>query len=105
LAEVAVEPTGKAFHLKADQQLPVGLSSSGVSESFSTASPISLYGSTKLASEILVLEYGDTFDFLVWSTAINRSLNPPCDELIFKAGRGRQSLTLALNQLIIKELS
>jgi CDP-paratose 2-epimerase len=40
-----------------------------VSESFSTAPPISLYGSTKLASEVLALEYGETFGFPVW---INR---------------------------------
>ena len=41
-------------------------SSSGLTESFSTAAPISLYGSTKLTSEILALEYGAAFDFPVW---------------------------------------
>jgi len=48
---------------------PPGLSPRGVAESFSTTAPISLYGSTKLASEVLALEYGATFGFPVW---INR---------------------------------
>lgn len=69
LAEVPVEPVGEAFHLSRGQALPIGLSQEGVSESFSSASPVSLYGSTKLASEVLALEYGETFGFPVW---INR---------------------------------
>jgi CDP-paratose 2-epimerase len=43
-----------------------GISREGVTESFSTAPPLSLYGSTKLASETLALEYGSAFDFPVW---------------------------------------
>ena len=35
---------------------------------FSTAAPVSLYGATKLASEIMALEYGGAFDFPVWIT-------------------------------------
>jgi CDP-paratose 2-epimerase len=35
-------------------------------EDFSTASPVSLYGCTKLASEQLALEYGLTYGFPVW---------------------------------------
>jgi len=69
LAKVPVEQQDEAFHLIADKPLPSGLSKAGVSESFSTDPPISLYGSTKLASEILALEYGETFDNPVW---INR---------------------------------
>lgn len=46
-----------------------GLSPSGVTESFPTTPPVSLYGSTKLCSEILALEYGESFNFPVW---INR---------------------------------
>jgi len=69
LAEVEVEAVGEAFRLKEGQVLPPGLTSAGVAESFSTAPPISLYGSSKLASEVLALEYGDTFGFPVW---INR---------------------------------
>src|SRR5436309_13607222 len=40
-----------------------------MTEEFSTAAPVSLYGSTKLASEALALEYGLTYNFPVW---INR---------------------------------
>lgn len=43
-----------------------GLTASGLDETFSTAAPISLYGSTKLASEALALEYGETFGFPVF---------------------------------------
>jgi CDP-paratose 2-epimerase len=69
LVEVAVEPVGAAFRLARGQTLPPGLSAAGVSEDFSMTPPISLYGSTKHASEMLALEYGETFDFPVW---INR---------------------------------
>lgn len=66
LAEIAVDSIGDKFFLSPEQQLPVGLSSTGVSETFSTAPPISLYGCTKLTSELLAIEYGDTFGFPVW---------------------------------------
>ena len=46
-----------------------GLSERGFAEDFSTVPPLSLYGSSKLASEILALEYGSVFQFPVW---INR---------------------------------
>jgi len=46
-----------------------GWSASGITEGFSTNPPISLYGSTKLCSEWLALEYGEAFGFPVW---INR---------------------------------
>jgi CDP-paratose 2-epimerase len=69
LAEAVVEPVSEAFRLKAGQPLPAGLSAAGVAETFSTAAPVSLYGSTKLTSEVLALEYGETFGFPVW---INR---------------------------------
>jgi len=58
-----------AFVVDQSQALPIGASDKGVSEDFSTEPPISLYGSSKLASELLALEYGQTFDFPVW---INR---------------------------------
>ena len=45
------------------------VSAEGVTESFSTAAPVSLYGASKLASETIALEYGTTFGFPVW---INR---------------------------------
>ena len=69
LAEVGVEVSGEAFRLKPGQVLPPGLSDAGVAESFGNAPPISLYGSSKLASEMLALEYGESFGFPVW---INR---------------------------------
>jgi len=46
-----------------------GASSLGITEDFPTTAPLSLYGATKLASETLILEYGECFDFPVW---INR---------------------------------
>jgi CDP-paratose 2-epimerase len=69
LARLAVTRVGEAFRLAPDQVLPPGLTARGVSEAFATAAPISLYGSTKLASEVLAREYGETFGFPVW---INR---------------------------------
>jgi len=52
-----------------EQAFPHGLSPEGLSEEYSSRPPVSLYGSTKVASEQLALEYGQTFDFPVW---INR---------------------------------
>ena len=69
LAGLPVEPAGRVFRLKPGAPLPPGVSARGLDETFSTAAPISLYGSTKLASEALALEYGETFGFPVW---INR---------------------------------
>lgn len=68
LSGLDVVARGGAFE-PAEDSLPEGLSQHGVSESFSTNAPVSLYGATKLASEQLALEYGLTFDFPVW---INR---------------------------------
>ncbi len=53
----------------AAQPLPAGLTAAGLAESFATTAPISLYGATKLASEAMALEYGETFGFPVF---INR---------------------------------
>ena len=69
LSQLIVEPVAQAFRLSEEQILQPGLSAAGISETFRTSAPISLYGSTKLASEILALEYGETFNFPVW---INR---------------------------------
>ncbi|MGZ4966366.1 MAG: NAD-dependent epimerase/dehydratase family protein, partial [Chthoniobacterales bacterium] len=57
---------GQRFQLRSDVKLPDGVSSSGINERFSTAAPISLYGATKLASEVLALEYAETFGVPVW---------------------------------------
>ena len=69
LTALPVEIHQRAFRPKASATLPDGLTAAGVGEAFSTAPPISLYGSSKLASEVIALEYADTFHFPVW---INR---------------------------------
>jgi CDP-paratose 2-epimerase len=69
LAALPVEIHQKAFRPNLNASFPEGISAAGVSENFSTAPPISLYGSSKLASEVIALEYAETFHFPVW---INR---------------------------------
>jgi len=66
LAALPVEVHQQAFRPRAGAKLPEGLSIAGVSETFSTTPPVSLYGASKLASEAIALEYGATFDFPVW---------------------------------------
>ncbi len=68
LANLLVEAQDGAY-VPIPKKWPSGLSPLGIAENFSTTSPISLYGSTKLASEQLALEYGHAFQFPVW---INR---------------------------------
>lgn len=58
-----------AFRLDAAAQLPSHVSAAGITEQFSTTPPISLYGATKLASELLALEYAAAFQLPLW---INR---------------------------------
>jgi CDP-paratose 2-epimerase len=69
LAALPVQVVRQAFRPRAGASLPAGLTETGVSETFSTAAPISLYGASKLASELTALEYGETFQIPVW---INR---------------------------------
>ena len=69
LAALKLETAKGAFRPVASQAWPAGASASGVNECFSTQTPISLYGATKVCSEILALENGMTFGFPVW---INR---------------------------------
>lgn len=69
LARVPTRVVDSAFELDPEADLADGLSPHGISESFSTEPPISLYGASKLASEAIALEYGAAFDFNVW---INR---------------------------------
>jgi CDP-paratose 2-epimerase len=68
LAALPVESVNDAFRLPLSR-LPSGVSPAGLAESFATSAPISLYGATKLASEAMALEYGETFGFPVF---INR---------------------------------
>ncbi|PYI90366.1 MAG: CDP-tyvelose epimerase [Verrucomicrobia bacterium] len=69
LSEIPVLAVDATFTPDLDVPLPQGVSSHGIAEIFSIAAPVSLYGATKLASEILALEYGEAFEFPVW---INR---------------------------------
>ncbi len=69
LAALPVVVYHGAFRPNTEAELPPGVGPSGVRESFATAAPVSLYGATKLTSETLALEYGETFGFPVW---INR---------------------------------
>jgi CDP-paratose 2-epimerase len=67
LATLPVKSSDNRFEL---QDCNVrGAASFGISEDFPTTAPLSLYGASKLASETLILEYGECFDFPVW---INR---------------------------------
>jgi CDP-paratose 2-epimerase len=69
LASLPLEVEAGAVQLDASRGLPPGVTTAGIGAGFSTAAPVSLYGSTKLASEALALEYGLAFGFPVW---INR---------------------------------
>jgi CDP-paratose 2-epimerase len=57
LQSLPLESGGRAFAIDSRGSLPEGCSPRGISETFSTAGPISLYGATKLASEALAIEY------------------------------------------------
>lgn len=69
------ELTAIKLRIKGDRLAPAlpsalrGFSRYGIAEEFSTRPPLSLYGATKAASELLALEYADAFGFPVW---INR---------------------------------
>jgi len=69
LNAIPLVETDTRFAVDATGTLPEGLTARGVSERFSTRAPVSLYGGTKLASEIMALEYASTFGFPLW---INR---------------------------------
>lgn len=68
LASLPLRDAGDAFALDTTAELPAGLSARGIGPAFSTEAPVSLYGSTKLAAEVLAVEYGQAFDFPVWIT-------------------------------------
>jgi CDP-paratose 2-epimerase len=72
LARLDVEVENDSFRPVQGPGHPAGLSRAGVTESFPSTSPLSLYGATKLASEILALEYGENFGFPVF---VNRCGN------------------------------
>lgn len=69
IAPLATLPTvvrDDALAPDTSRPLPAGLTAAGLDESFATTAPISLYGATKLASEAMAFEYGETFGFPVF---------------------------------------
>jgi CDP-paratose 2-epimerase len=66
LAALPVRVDNGAYVPDTSRELPAGLTGAGIAETFSTEAPVSLYGSTKLASEAIALEYGESFGFPVW---------------------------------------
>lgn len=68
LAAVPLSVHDQSFVLDVSAPLPSGLTADGIGVDFSTAAPVSLYGATKLAAEVMALEYGAAFDFPVWVT-------------------------------------
>ena len=67
LANIKVKNSNNRYHIEKSEIN--GLSDLGISELFPTSSPVSLYGASKLASEQMIIEYGNSFDFPIW---INR---------------------------------
>lgn len=66
LAALPVREEQEAFIPDTTQPVSQGLSKEGIAESFPVRQPISLYGATKLSSEIMAIEYGSAFGFPVW---------------------------------------
>lgn len=66
LAALPVRMENDAYVPDVSKSLPGGISAAGIAETFSTEPPVSFYGGTKLASEVLALEYGESFAFPVW---------------------------------------
>jgi CDP-paratose 2-epimerase len=69
LCAMSLKTEGSRFVLDESRPMSVGVSPRGVSEDFSTAPPLSLYGVSKKMSEDLALEYASTFKLPLW---INR---------------------------------
>jgi CDP-paratose 2-epimerase len=66
LSILPVEVKGQAFVPRFAEIREPEISPAGLTEDFSTQPPLSLYGSAKLASELLILEYGLAFDLPVY---------------------------------------
>jgi CDP-paratose 2-epimerase len=69
LTALPLRVENQSFQLQVDKIQSMDVGEMGISESFPTTPPISLYGATKLASEVLALEYSASYGFPVW---INR---------------------------------
>ena len=68
LTALPLRVTGGAYEVDPAAPAPQGIHDGGIGRDFPTTAPISLYGATKLASEVMALEYGAAFDFPVWIT-------------------------------------
>src|SRR5499426_3426621 len=66
LAELRMDVRDDAFVPIMQDGEPPGLTPEGITEAFSTEAPLSLYGASKLASEVLALEYAAAFDLPVY---------------------------------------
>jgi CDP-paratose 2-epimerase len=66
LVGLPLRKSGLAYDIDDTAPLPLGASREGIGEQFSTGAPVSLYGATKVASELMALEYGAAFNFPVW---------------------------------------
>lgn len=68
LRRLPLEEHCGAYRLRGAALLPPGVSEEGLCPEFSTASPVSLYGATKLAAERLAQEYAEAFNLPIWIT-------------------------------------
>lgn len=66
LVALPMREDGQTLALDTTKVLAPGVSAAGISEQFSVAPPVSPYGGTKLASEIIAMEYGAACGFPVW---------------------------------------
>ena len=69
LSALPMEVKDSSFSPRLAELREPGISREGLTEEFSTEPPLSLYGAAKLASELLIREYGVAFDLPVY---INR---------------------------------
>jgi CDP-paratose 2-epimerase len=69
LLNIPLKESESRFEPDDNRPFPPGFNLSGVGETFSNAPPLSIYGATKLASEVMALEYAYAYDFPIW---INR---------------------------------
>lgn len=65
LSALPLDVRENAFVPRLSEPTAPGVSELGISEAFSTQTPVSLYGAAKLASEVIALEYAYAFDLPV----------------------------------------
>jgi len=68
LRQICLDESSTRFEISSSQLFP-GISANGISEEFPTHLPRSLYGATKLASELILQEYAESFGL---AAVINR---------------------------------